>query len=349
MFCLLDQDGRLVRWNANLERISGRSSEALTGITAEQLFAEHSREAVRQAARDAFANGDAQAEADLTTEGGAGVPYFISANRIEFEGKTHLVEVAIDITDRKRAEDAVRTLNEQLEQRVAERTAELEVANRELESFSYSVSHDLTAPLRGIDGFSRMFEEDYRDRVDERGRDYLQRIRAGTQRMQRLIDDLLALSRVTRDEMRRERVDLSALAEDVLAELHQAQPSRQVETFVMPDLVINGDAALIRIAIDNLLRNAWKFTAKHRRARIELGVLPNNGKTVYFVRDDGAGFDMRYAGKLFSPFQRLHRVTDFDGTGIGLAIVSRIIHRHGGQIWTESVVEQGATFYFTLS
>lgn len=349
VFCLLDRDGRLIRWNANLERISGRSSEALSTTTAEQLFAERSREAVRQAARDAIDHGDAQVEAELLTEDGAAVPYFIGANRIEFEGRTHLVEVAIDITDRKRAEDAVRTLNEQLEQRVAERTAELEVANRELESFSYSVSHDLTAPLRGIDGFSRMFEEDYRDRVDERGRDYLQRIRAGTQRMQRLIDDLLALSRVTRDEMKRERFDLSTLANDILAELQQAHPARQVETIVVPDLVVTGDAALIRIALDNLLRNAWKFTVKHRHARIELGVLPNNGKTVYFVRDDGAGFDMRYAGKLFSPFQRLHRVTDFDGTGIGLAIVSRIIYRHGGQIWAESVVEEGATFYFTLS
>ena len=229
-----------------------------------------------------------------------------------------------------------------------ERTAELVTAMRELESFSYSVSHDLAAPLRGIDGFSRMIEEDYADRLDERGRDYLQRIRAGTQRMHRLIDDLLGLARITRNEMNRQVVDLSAMASELVADLARTEPERRAEFLIQPSMRVYADANLLRIAIDNLLRNAWKFTSRHDAARVEIGCLQRGRELVYFVKDDGAGFDMRYATKLFGPFQRLHSVGEFSGSGIGLAIVHRIVQRHGGRIWAEAEVERGASFFFTL-
>ena len=243
----------------------------------------------------------------------------------------------------------------ELEQQVAQRTAQLEVSNKELgvsnkelESFCYSVSHDLRAPLRGIDGFSQALLVKYPAQLDERGRHYLERIRAGTQRMGQLIDDLLNLSRVTRHEMRTETVMLSALAHGVAEELRKTQPQRAVEFRIQENLQAQGDAHLLRIALQNLLDNAWKYTSKHAHARIEFGLVERQGEAVYFVRDDGAGFDMAYAGKLFGAFQRLHDENEFDGVGVGLATVQRIIHRHGGRIWAESAPEQGATFYFTL-
>jgi light-regulated signal transduction histidine kinase (bacteriophytochrome) len=224
----------------------------------------------------------------------------------------------------------------------------LEAVNKELESFSYSVSHDLRAPLRGIDGFSQALLEDYSEKLDESGRDFLQRIRASTQRMGQLIDDMLNLSRVTRSEMRREGVDLSALADRIVKDLQEKQPERQVEFLIAPGLMTDGDAQLLKVALENLLGNAWKFTGKHSPARIEFGATKVQGKLAYFVRDDGTGFDMTYAGKLFIPFQRLHPLTDFPGTGIGLATVRRIIQKHGGGVWAEGKVGKGATFYFTL-
>lgn len=265
-----------------------------------------------------------------------------SGKVVRFAGATS------DVMAQKRAEAEIGELAAQLEQRVHERTAELRVANRELEAFSYSVSHDLTAPLRSIDGFSRMLAEDYRGRLDEQADGYLARIRAGTARMQQLIDDLLSLSRITRNEMRRETVDLSAIARRIAAELEQSAPGRKVEFVIAPDMLAAGDPNLLGIALTNLLRNAWKFTSKHEHARIEAGVTREDGQRTYFVRDDGAGFDMRYASKLFSPFQRMHGVQEFEGTGIGLAIVHRIIQRHGGRIWAEAEPEKGATFRFTL-
>jgi signal transduction histidine kinase len=237
---------------------------------------------------------------------------------------------------------------DELEQRVADRTAQLEVANKELESFSYSVSHDLRAPLRSIDGFSQALFEDYGDRLDDQGRGDLQRVRNATQRMAQLIDDMLNLSRVTRGEMRRENVDLSAMAKSIAEELAKAEPGRQVEVVIAPQITTEGDSRLLRVVVENLLRNAWKFTGKQSSARIEFGTQANNGKLVYFVRDNGAGFDMAYAAKLFGAFQRLHAMTDFAGTGVGLATVQRIVHRHGGRVWAEGKVDQGATFYFTL-
>ncbi len=230
-----------------------------------------------------------------------------------------------------------------------QRNTELSAVNKELESFSYSVSHDLRAPLRSIDGFSQALLEDYPDKLDEQGKNYLHHVRTAAQRMGELIDDMLTLSRVTRSEMRHETVDLSTLARTVITELPKTQPDRQIDFVITEGLLVNGDAGLLRAVLENLLGNAWKFTGKQPKARIEFGVTQHEGKPAYYVRDNGAGFDMTYVNKLFAPFQRLHSAEDFPGTGIGLATVQRIILRHAGKVWAEGAVSKGATFYFTLN
>ncbi len=253
-----------------------------------------------------------------------------------------------EIADRRRANEEIRNLNAQLEHRVAERTRELESANHELEAFSYSVSHDLRTPLRAIDGFGQALLEDYYEVLDETGQDYLKRVRFGAQRMGQLIDDLLTLARVSRIALDHEPVNLSAMAETIVSELRTQEPERDVDVRLWPNLTGFGDPHLLRIALENLLNNAWKYTGKVANARIELGFSEEGGCVCYFVKDNGAGFDMAYAGKLFGAFQRLHEASDYPGTGVGLATVQRIIHRHGGQIWAEAAVDQGATFHFTL-
>src|SRR5919112_316083 len=229
---------------------------------------------------------------------------------------------------------------------------ELEATNRELEAFSYSVSHDLRAPLRSIDGFSQILVEDYADEIDKEGKDYLGRVRSASQRMGRLIDDLLGLSRVTRRVLRQEDVDLSQMAREVVAELRRREPGRRAEVEVEEGLVANGDPRLLRVALVNLMGNAWKFTEKEREAKVAFGQdeeLSRRGRVpVYYVSDNGAGFEMAYADKLFGAFQRLHGTEEFEGTGIGLATVQRVVHRHGGRIWAEGEVGRGATFFFTL-
>jgi len=230
-----------------------------------------------------------------------------------------------------------------------QRSAELEAANKELEAFSYSVSHDLRAPLRAIDGFSKMLEQDASRQLDQKCLRYLDRIRNGTERMGTLIDEMLKLSRLSRAPMKRVELDLSVMVSEALAELRAAEPERQVESVVAPDLKAEGDASLLRAVLENFVSNAWKYTSRRPKARIEFGALDLEGERVFFIRDDGAGFDMAYADKLFGAFQRLHGVDEFEGTGIGLATVQRVIHRHGGRVWAEAAVDQGATFYFTLA
>jgi light-regulated signal transduction histidine kinase (bacteriophytochrome) len=231
---------------------------------------------------------------------------------------------------------------------VEERTQALQVANQELEAFSYSVSHDLLTPLRAIHGFSRLVEQEYAGQIDEQGRDMLRRVSAGAENMAHLIDDLLNLSRISRQAMRIERVDLSALAREAAAELQAAEPGRKAEWLIAPQVTADGDPGLLRVVMQNLLGNAWKYSSKRETARIEFGLGEKDGQATYFVRDNGTGFDMAHAGKLFGAFQRLHTEAEFPGTGIGLATVARVIHRHGGEVWAEARVGEGASFYFTL-
>jgi light-regulated signal transduction histidine kinase (bacteriophytochrome) len=245
----------------------------------------------------------------------------------------------------REANDELRRLNAALQRQ----KDDVEIANRELESFSYSVSHDLRAPLRSIAGFSQVLLEDYADRLDAAGRQYLDRVRDSTVRMGQLIDDLLKLAKVTRSRLAMQDLDLSEIARRVVGRLRAASPERQVEVVVAAGLHGYGDSGLLTVVLENLLGNAWKFTSKSDGARIELGSEPHAQGTAYFVRDNGAGFDMAYASRLFGAFQRLHTAKEFEGTGIGLATVQRVIVRHGGRVWADGKVGQGATFYFTLS
>ncbi len=277
----------------------------------------------------------------------------ITSHSVEFEGKNARFIMAQDITERKKAEQAILELNAVLEKRVRERTALLQSTNEELQAFSYSVSHDLRAPLRTLSGFSEILAEQYAAGLDEEGQHLLRRIRETSQHMGDLIDALLDLSRLTRRELDLQPVNLSTLAAQIMTELRNGDPDRHVSVVIAEDLMAQGDVHLLRIALQNLLNNAWKYTGTRSQAHIELGLLstdsPDGPVPTYFVRDNGVGFDMAYARKLFSPFQRLHQAQDFPGTGIGLATVQRVILRHGGRIWAQAAVEQGATFYFTLN
>lgn len=346
-----DLSGTILTWNPGAEKLYGYAAEEVIGRTVSILLPpELANEGPRLLSRIARGERVEHYETERVRKDGSRI--FVSLTVSPVRDPAGRIEgaatIARDITAKKRAESEIRRMNEALESRVAERTADLQAANRELEAFSYSVTHDLRAPLRAINGFCEALIEDYGEMLDAAGKGLLSRMRAASQRMDRLIQGILELSRTARSAVTRRSVDLSAMAQGLAAELQGLDSTRQVEFQIAAGLSADGDSNLLRTVLQNLLGNAWKFTNKHARARIEVGQEEYDGETAYYVRDDGAGFDMVYAEKLFAPFERLHNPSEFEGTGIGLANVKRIIERHGGRVWAEGAVEKGATFFFTI-
>jgi two-component system, cell cycle sensor histidine kinase and response regulator CckA len=351
-----DPDHRIKFLNPVAEALTGwSSSEAVGRIADEILTLVNSKTGspltspLRQALLERTTT-TMEGDVDLVARSGKVTPIDDSAAPIldDFGKVLGGVMVFKDITDARRAHQKIQTANAELERRVVERTAQLEAANQELESFNYSVAHDLRAPLRGIDGFSAILINSHTANLGPEGLDCLNRIRAGAERMRQLIDDLLYLARVARFDFHRQPVDLTELATQILAELRAARKDREVQVVVQKGVAVEGDRRLLRIVLENLLGNAWKFTGKTAAPKIEFGSCTEEGRQVCYVRDNGVGFEMKYAGKLFAVFQRLHTAEEFEGTGVGLAIVERIIHRHGGRIRAESAPEQGATFSFMV-
>ena len=337
-----DSRGDITYFNPGAERIFGYALEEVTGKPLTVLMPERFGDAHRTGLARYLATGEARVvgktvELAGRKKDGTEFPLELSLASWRHGPEVAFTAIIRDITERQRMEDTLRR-----------HTAQLEAANAELDAFAYSVSHDLRAPLRGIDGFSQALLEDYADRLDVTGKEYLARVRSASQRMATLIDDLLNLSRVTRHQMHVAAVDLSALARGIAADLQKGDPERRAEFIIAPGLQVQADPGLMRVVLQNLLDNAWKFTGKRPTARIEVGNATQDGRPAYFVRDNGAGFDMTYVHKLFGAFQRLHGAQEFDGTGVGLATVQRVIHRHGGRVWAEGAVDGGATFYFTL-
>jgi PAS domain S-box-containing protein len=330
-----DRDGRYLYINHLSDDIRF-SPERLLGRTLREVFGDHPTiDFAEEKIRQVFDTGQPlKTEYELSNF----VGFWSIAPEFDIDGKVvSVISTTLDITDRKQTEEELR-----------QRSAELQAANRELEAFSYSVSHDLRAPLRAIDGFTRILMDDFASQLPKDGMMFLQRTRAAAQNMGQLIDDLLRLSRITRAEINHQAVDLHAISRDILEQLQASDPDRKVKVSVESNLNLHGDERLVRVALENLLNNAWKFTAKTKRASIKVGKVVKEDKDTFYVRDNGVGFNMDYVDKLFGPFQRLHTVEEFPGTGIGLAIVKRIVHKHGGEMWTESKPGKGATFYFTL-
>jgi PAS domain S-box-containing protein len=348
------QDGELVLVNPALSELTGYGVDEMKSIppleSVDRIIHPDDRGAIADATQRWLAGGGTgpRSEFRIVRKDGSVRRVMTGNTNFLYRGRPATLVAWVDITDRWRAETALRQLNSELEARVAERTAQLQGTAQELEAFSYSVSHDLRAPLRAIDGFTHAVLEDAGEQLPAGCVEHLQRVRRATQRMGELIDQMLVLSRVMRGELRRQRVDLGALARDVAAELMRGEPQRRVELAVADGLVASGDAALLRAVMANLLGNAWKFTRPRAKPMVEIGSHKADAGRAYYVRDNGVGFDMDYAAKLFRPFQRLHEPGEFDGSGIGLATVQRIIQRHGGRVWAEGAVDKGATFFFTL-
>ncbi|OGA69053.1 MAG: hypothetical protein A3G81_33620 [Betaproteobacteria bacterium RIFCSPLOWO2_12_FULL_65_14] len=344
-------DGIGTSWNAGCERLYGFRADEAVGRPLRELHMRHLPEREYAAILARIRSGrPSQGESVRVAKDGRKVFISLVTAPLFDEGGELVGEISSsrDITELRSAQAEVEELNRELERRVAERTAEFETANRELEAFSYSVSHDLRAPLRSIDGFSGLLIERGAATLDDDSKGYLRRIRAAAQRMGMLIDDLLDLSRVTRSEIHRREVNLSELAGTVLANFAAEAPGRAVEVHIGPNLKSHADAGLVRVLLENLLGNAWKFTGKRADARIEFGRAMHDGQEAFFVRDNGAGFDMAYSKRLFGAFERLHAQTEFEGTGIGLATAQRIVQRHGGRIWAEGRIDRGATFFFVI-
>ncbi len=346
---IVDQHGDIVMVNTQTENWFGYTRDELHGQAVEQLIPERFRQNHRHYLNDYIAQAVSRsmgAGADLfgLRKDGSEFPVEISLSPLKTRKGLLVTSIIRDISQRKQAEDQILQLNDAL----SERATELEAINHELEAFSYSVSHDLRAPLRAIDGFSRILLDNYATVLDDKGKDQLTRVRNAAQHMAALIDDLLKLSRVSRAELKPVRVDLSTIARQVYEELASADPQRKVQLKVQPRMYVWADASLLRVVLVNLIGNAWKFTSQAAGACIEIGAVLDSKVVTCFVRDNGAGFDMAYVDKLFGAFQRLHDASEFPGTGIGLATVKRVIHKHGGRVWAEAEVGSGAVFYFTL-
>ena len=340
-----DQNARPIRLSKNFEQLLNRPLASMIGQSMNELFPSDLAKSMMNDDFIVIMNGVPV----RVIEEMNGRKYSTTKFPMKRPGKpNYLAGFTIDITERYKIEEKINHLNQELEQRVVERTAQLTSLNKELESFAYSVSHDLRAPLRAIDGFSQLLEETYDSTIDDLRKNYLDRIRKAAQNMAKLIDDLLNLSRISRQEMNIQSTDLSRIADDIMKSLIQSDSGRVVNVVIKPGLAVMGDMLLLRSLMENLLKNAWKFTSKHSISNIEFGSTVISGKQVYFIRDDGTSFDMTYIEKLFGPFQRLHAANDFPGTGIGLATVHKIISKHGGEIWAEGKTEKGATFYFTI-
>lgn len=349
---MLDPEGRVLSWNAGAERVKGYSSEEIVGKNFACFYTAQDRALGRpaQELQQAITNGRFAEQGLRVRKDGAEfwaykiiTPMYDDAHKLR-----GFSVVARDVTERKRAEDEIRNLTADLENRVRERTQELEASNKEMEAFTYSVSHDLRAPLRHIAGFSRMLAEECSGSLNPEGRRYLQRIQDGTHRMGTLIDDLLNLTRIGRHELTLKVTSLGPIVKDVMSELMPDAEGREVEWRIGNLPFVEGDSALLKIVFQNLLSNALKYTRPRTKAMIEVGSQQAAGEQVIFVRDNGVGFDMKYADKLFGVFQRLHRAEDFEGTGVGLATVQRIVQKHGGRIWAQAELDKGAAFYMTL-
>jgi PAS domain S-box-containing protein len=343
------ETSEFVEVNEGFVRISGYSREEAIGRTAIELGLWTQTDQRAELIARLFAGKQVHSlETVLSRKDGAKRVVLISLEIIDLGGEKYMLTIGRDVTEPRQAEDEIRRLNETLEQKVKERTLELEHSNEELAAFSYSVAHDLRAPLRGINGFSAILADEYVGKLDAMALGYLERIRVASVHMGDVMDDLLALAHAGRAELQRQEVDLSAMAQAIAANLRSAAPQRRVEFVITPGLMASADPGLMRIALDNLFGNAWKFSAKTEGAKIEFGLTTAEGQLAYFVRDNGAGFDPAYSSKLFEQFQRLHTDKEYEGTGVGLAIVARVIRRHGGRIWAEGAVGRGATFHFTL-
>ena len=346
---LTDEDLNIVEANDRAVEFYGYSEDEMKWMNLKDLYPEEERASLNSFVERIDTENGLIYEAMQVNRSGERFIAEISARYFDIEKKRFYQFIIRDITEKKKNEEELKRYKEHLERLVEERTARLELANKELEAFSYSVSHDLRAPLRSIDGFSQVLLEDYGKVLDRVAQDYLRRIRNATLRMEGLIDDLLNLSRITRSELTYEEVDLSSLAKEVIEEQIEREQRDNVNVRIHDGMKVKGDAKLLRIMLENFFSNALKFTSRNDRPEIEFGMTEIDGKLTYFVRDDGVGFDMSYVDKLFKPFQRLHSLKEFPGTGIGLAIIYRIIKRHGGVVWAEGEVGKGARFYFRIN